>query len=119
MQQFATPPALRNEIIGLLVEGGLNDDGYTEIAEFLISSGADLDLPNRWGWTDLIRAARYGQFEIVEILISAGADLDLKNNSDMSALANADYRGYPEIVELLLANGADESGLIYVRPPEG
>ena len=37
MQQFATPPALRNEIIGLLVEGGLNDVGYTEMLDYTIN----------------------------------------------------------------------------------
>jgi len=37
MQQFATPPALKNEIIGLLVEGGLNDVGYTEMLDYTIN----------------------------------------------------------------------------------
>jgi len=36
MHQFATYPALRNEIIGLLVERGLNDVGYTEMLDYTI-----------------------------------------------------------------------------------
>jgi len=36
MQQFSTPPALRNEIISLLVEAGMNDDCYIEMLDYTI-----------------------------------------------------------------------------------
>jgi len=36
MQQFSTPPALRNEIISLLVEAGMNDDCYIEMLDYVI-----------------------------------------------------------------------------------
>ena len=47
MQQFATPHALRNEIISLIVEHGLDQDCYTEMLDYTIdlfeSQGLGLD----------------------------------------------------------------------------
>jgi len=36
MQQFSTVPALRNEIISLLVEAGIDDDCYIEMLDYVI-----------------------------------------------------------------------------------
>jgi hypothetical protein len=36
MQEFASPPALRNEIINLLVEAGMDNDCYTEMLDYTI-----------------------------------------------------------------------------------
>lgn len=36
MQEFASTPALRNEIINLLVESGMDDDCYTEMLDYTI-----------------------------------------------------------------------------------
>lgn len=36
MQEFASKPALRNEIINLLVEAGMDDDCYTEMLDYTI-----------------------------------------------------------------------------------
>ena len=37
MQEFASAPALRNEIINLLVEAGMDDDCYTEMLDYTIN----------------------------------------------------------------------------------
>ena len=37
MQQFASTPALRNEIINLLVESGMDNDCYTEMLDYTIN----------------------------------------------------------------------------------
>jgi len=36
MQEFSTPPALRNEIISLLVEAGIDNDCYIEMLDYVI-----------------------------------------------------------------------------------
>ena len=47
LQQFATPHALRNEIINLIVEHGMDQDCYTEMLDYTIdlfeSQGLGLD----------------------------------------------------------------------------
>ncbi len=53
---------------------------YTEVAQALISNGADLDYSSEiCKDTHLINASKRGRIEIVQILISNGADLDSRN----------------------------------------
>lgn len=36
MQKFANPPIMRNEIMSLIVESGMDEDCYTEMLDYTI-----------------------------------------------------------------------------------
>ena len=36
MQEFANPPIMRNEIMSLIVESGMDEDCYTEMLDYTI-----------------------------------------------------------------------------------
>jgi len=71
-----------------------------------LSSGADANLRNKYGWTPLMLAANEGQTPIVSLLLSAGADVHAINNFGASALAYAALAGECKIIQLLLDAGA-------------
>tara|TARA_Y100001934_G_C11739961_1_gene489831 strand:- start:23 stop:517 length:495 start_codon:yes stop_codon:yes gene_type:complete len=75
-----------------------------EIAELLISKGADVNAKNADGWTPLFVAAMLGpdyKNKIVELLIAAGADVNAKTNLEGTPLDQADG----ETADLLRKNG--------------
>jgi len=77
------------------------DKGHKEIAELLISKGADV----RRGYvTPLHRAAYHGHKEIVELLIVAGADVNVKG-SDGTPLDWANRYNHPATADLLRKHG--------------
>lgn len=78
--------------------------GFYEIAEFLVSSGANLDLQNIGGRTAIMLAAREGHEKIVELLFHAGASLDILDNDDNSLLMFTVNKCSINIVKLLLTN---------------
>ena len=55
--------------------------GHLEIAEILISRGADLDADDPYYSTPLYLAAEEGHPEVVEFLISKGAKVNVKSSS--------------------------------------
>ncbi len=107
------------------------ESGQTDIVEFLIAKGADVDAKNIKGETplqfaadnghkevvelliengadfSLHLAARFGDLAIVKILIEKGADINAKDTSGQTPLHYAARSGHKEIVELLLAHSAD------------
>ncbi|MFC1604811.1 ankyrin repeat domain-containing protein [Planctomycetota bacterium] len=106
--------------------------GQADVAEYLITSGADVNAENIRGETPLQFAADKGHKEVAELLIAKGAevssihvaarigasaqvatfleegtDINAKDALGQTALHHAARAGYKEIVELLLAHGAD------------
>lgn len=75
--------------------------GNVEIAELLLSRGADPDLRSAVGATALMHAVIQRHPGVVEILLAHGARKDLVNNRGRTPLAMARSRQYPELVELL------------------
>jgi ankyrin repeat protein len=100
---------------------------HQEIAELLISRGADLDAQDPWDSTPLYLAAEQGHIEIVELLIAEGAEVNVKSKrwgytplhraawgpvvrplSERSENSgSAPNTSYTEIVDLLIAQGAE------------
>jgi ankyrin repeat protein len=78
----------------------------------LVSSGADINLGNRFGWTPLMLAANEGHTPIVEFLLTAGAAVHQVNDFGASALAYAALRGECRAIQALLDAGAP----VNVRP---
>ena len=101
--------------------------GRQEIAELLISRGAELNAHDPWYSTPLYLAAEQGHLEVVKLLIVEGAEVNVKSNgSGYTPLHRAAWgpvvrrfgeqaedlgadpdTSYKEIVDLLVAQGAE------------
>jgi ankyrin repeat protein len=82
-------------------------EGDIRTLERMARAGYDVDKPDGYGQTALMRAAHAGQRETVEWLIARGADLDRTAKSSLSALMLAVIAGHPQIARLLAEAGAD------------
>ena len=84
-------------------------EGYAEVTEILLRSGADLDAAGGQGYTPLNIAVYAGHANVVKILLDHGADVLKKSRpDDPSLLYWAVWRGHEDIVRLLLEHGAGE-----------
>eukprot|EP00051_Salpingoeca_urceolata_P021396 m.335144 g.335144 ORF g.335144 m.335144 type:complete len:100 (+) comp19790_c2_seq5:384-683(+) len=77
-------------------------NNHASTAEILISHGADLDQPNKNGWTPLHAAVRGGAPLTLQMLLDSGVNVDATNNVQQTA---NDMATDPEI-KAILANGA-------------
>lgn len=86
----------------LLMKAAKNGNNWE--LKSLLTSGADVNLTDRDGWTALMYACRYQEnVSIVDSLIEAGAQVKIKNKYDLSPLIlAATYNGNPEIIKKLL-----------------
>ena len=60
--------------------------GQTEMVEFLIRKGADVDAKGGDGGTALHAAAFLGQYEVAKLLIENGADINARNNDGATVM---------------------------------
>ncbi|RYP49442.1 hypothetical protein DL768_004852 [Monosporascus sp. mg162] len=81
-------------------------NGYTEIVQLLLDSGAKIGAKDKYGRTPLSWAARNRHKKIVQLLLDSGADADVKDNNSRTLLWRAAENGHKEIVQLLLDGGA-------------
>ena len=110
------------EICSLLMENGANSDevfcvaagmANTEIAQFFLDKGADVNCANMNGSTPLMCAIPFSNKEMVLFLISHGADVNFemskpsKKNAARTPLEAAIVTGNAEMVSLLITYGAD------------
>ncbi|MCX5644112.1 MAG: ankyrin repeat domain-containing protein [Phycisphaerae bacterium] len=77
----------------------------TEVADFLITKGADVNAKANGGIRPLDLAIH--SQHMVEFLISRGADVNSKGDSGWTALRLACNNGWSDLVELLIGKGAD------------
>ena len=80
-------------------------DNNTDLIQFFIESGADVNQVNNNGWSILHYAAN-GYPEIIELLLSSGANINQITNTGISTLHVA-TQGHYKITKLLLACGAN------------
>jgi hypothetical protein len=80
----------------------------SEIALFLIGTGAEVDTTDDEGETPLMTAVREGYTEVVRKLLEKGARTDVKDkNFHQTLLHLAAIRGYGDITDILLSQGLD------------
>ncbi|CAH1783483.1 unnamed protein product [Owenia fusiformis] len=80
--------------------------GDEDIAELLLSNGANVNFKNAWNATPLFGAVDNNKLNTVRLLIKYGAMLNLQNDNGDTVLHIAAYRGFCDIVRLLLRHGA-------------
>ncbi len=82
------------------------EKGRDSIAEFLLKSGADINLGTNFKTMPLHFAAFYNRLAILKILLAKGADIKAQNQQGFTALHFAAWGGHKEICSLLLEKGA-------------
>ncbi len=79
--------------------------GHTEIVEFLLSKGGEVNATSKFGGTALYMASYAGQEEVVEVLIAHGADpnLAIKDSGEhvLQVATLEGYRNYNHIFSAL------------------
>jgi ankyrin repeat protein len=79
-----------------------------EVAEYLLQSGADTEIPENYGRTPLLWVAREnGNAEMAALLIKYGADVNARDRFGDTPLVLASWRGFSGIVNLLLDSNAE------------
>lgn len=93
--------------------------GRTEIAEYLLANGADVDGQVTWKMTGLMWAASHGHLDTTALILDRGPSLELRNEFGGTALGtalhfaiNAPRPGadYPAVVDMLLNAGLKFEG---------
>jgi len=94
--------------------------GHTEVAELLISKGADLTVAEPGAHlTALHFCALRGHHDIAEALIAKGADMDAEDKTGNNPLHLAAHSGHGDVAELLIMGGADVDRRSTGRNTEG
>lgn len=70
----------------------------TDVAEHLLSAGADVNIQTNFGNSPLHWAAKYNFTEVAQLLVDHGADINLKNSDKETPL---DYARGEEVKGLL------------------
>lgn len=82
--------------------------GYRDVAEVLLTHGADVNAINSYGRTPLHRAAFNGHEDIAKLLLVHGADINARNKFVDTPLREAVVNGSHGVAELLRQHGAQE-----------
>jgi len=88
-----------------LLMGSMN--GHSEVVEFLLANGANVNQASNYGETPLFTSSCRGHQEVVKLLLANGARVDQADNFGSTPLSMSSVRGRQVVVKLLLANGAD------------
>lgn len=79
----------------------------TDIAQFLIESGAQPNLPNSFGTTPLLWAVIGNDRHMAKMLCANGADVNLETELGKSALIFASGFGFTALAQTLIEKGAN------------
>jgi ankyrin repeat protein len=97
--------------------------GYLKVVNALISTGADVNKADIYGWTPLSwasfngytpisRASLHGHLKIVQVLVAAGADLNKADNGGVTPISAAPLKGHLEVVQALIVVGAHVDDMV-------
>lgn len=76
--------------------------GCLDIAQYLVSHGADISTPDNDGFTSLYYCCKNGYKEGIRFLVSNGANIDSFSPDNWNPLTYSCFKGHYAIVELLL-----------------
>ena len=76
-------------------------------SNLLIERGAEVDARDKFGWTPLHYASKYGHLEISRVLIDHGADVNTRQRHHVTPMHISVENGRLGVVKLLLERGAD------------
>ncbi|MGZ8528123.1 MAG: ankyrin repeat domain-containing protein, partial [Candidatus Limnocylindrales bacterium] len=79
--------------------------GHADVAAMLILGGADIDAPQRHGYTPLMGAAQNGMAATVQLLLARGANPTARNDDVLTAAELADRAGHPAVAATIRAAG--------------
>ena len=82
-------------------------EGYSEIVDYLVKSGADINGKGMYGWSPLHMAVKFNQIQIIKLLLSLKADPDIRMDLGNTPLHNAAYEGNVEIADIFIKSGVD------------
>lgn len=83
----------------------------TDILDYLVGMGLDVNDRNVWGQTVLHLAVEEGNTELIRGLVQHGADLHAKDLSEKQPLHVAAENGWDHIVDFLIKEGANINSL--------
>ncbi|KIW18445.1 hypothetical protein PV08_02733 [Exophiala spinifera] len=78
----------------------------TEIVNWLVKKGHDINYKNSYGRTPLSNASANGSEEIVQLLLKKGAVVDSMDRDSQTPLLWASRNGHEAVVQMLLEKGA-------------
>ena len=81
--------------------------GLTDIVNYLIEEGQDVNASDNTGATGLGWTAKAGQANTVKALLTAGADVNVSDVGGKSPMIEAAEEGHRDVVKILLDQGAD------------
>lgn len=82
-------------------------EGHTDIVEYLLTHGANIELGNDLGERPLAKAAKFKHYKTVKTLLEHGATVNCKDDFGRIPLHEAALWSGKEIINLLLSYGAD------------
>lgn len=85
-------------------------EGLTQVVEFLIGLGVDVDGKDQHGGTPLLWAARGEHVDAVTLLLASRANVLAENNYGKSALSYAQRTNNEELIKLLTAASESYNG---------
>lgn len=77
------------------------DRGFADVAQALITAGANVEMPISYGIRPLMLAAGYGETAVVETLLKAGADVTARNEGGLTALMMVKQKHYVDVINML------------------
>ena len=89
--------------------------GHTEIMQYLLSKGANVNAPGNFEFSALSCAAMKGQVEAVRLLLKNGANPNFAEPNGFGVMLNATFGSNEEVVRLLIDAGTE----VNIRAGEG
>ena len=82
------------------------ENGHGDIAQSLLSKGANVNATDAQGRTALMLAVENGHALVAQALLTAGADANMADAAGRTAANRAQDKGYPLILQALMSAGA-------------